>query len=78
MRKRLKPAPPNPLHHLQALMQNSVAPTLHANEPDEQHLPVVPAQAGTHAMSPMSLCYGFPPQSALECFSRGRERQCWC
>ena len=37
----------------------------------------IPSLAGIYTMRLMALCYGFPPQPALECFSRGRERQCW-
>ena len=39
--------------------------------------PVIPAQAGIYSVSQVALCYGFPPQPALECFNRGRERQWW-
>ncbi len=39
---------------------------------------VVPAQAGTHNTVSLEAPHGFPPQPALECFSRGRERPYWC
>jgi hypothetical protein len=36
---------------------------------------VIPAKAGIYRECHVALCHGFPPQPALECFNRGRERQ---